>query len=257
MRTETLTCMRSSAFILNKWFQFLIFKWKNICWPLFLFLFCHWLCFSCICWVSHLDISSLCRKVHHASREVLKTALNSHFCYSGNMLKIYSFVCDMEFCWKSVKFCARRMIPDPLFCGLEGWSLTVMRPSTWDRSWCYGFEPCVWLSLKADSHVACSTHAVPLPSHAINSHIPYLSHAVPLLSHAVNSHMPCCSHAVPLPSHAVNSHIPCRSHAIPLPCCAVNSHTCPAAPLPCSDSAVSFVKVRVVAGNIRTASPVV
>jgi hypothetical protein len=34
-------------------------------------------------------------------------------------------------------------------------------------------------------------------------------------------------------------------------------HTCHAAPLPCSDSAVSFVKVRVVAGNIRTASPVV
>jgi len=32
-------------------------------------------------------------------------------------------------------------------------------------------------------------------------------------------------------------------------------HTCHAAPLPCSYSAVSFVKVRVVAGNIRTASP--
>jgi len=30
-----------------------------------------------------------------------------------------------------------------------------------------------------------------------------------------------------------------------------------AAPLPCSDSAVSFVEVRVVAGNIRTASPAV
>jgi hypothetical protein len=34
-------------------------------------------------------------------------------------------------------------------------------------------------------------------------------------------------------------------------------HTCHAAPLPFSDSAVSFVKVRVVAGNIRTASPTV
>jgi hypothetical protein len=36
-----------------------------------------------------------------------------------------------------------------------------------------------------------------------------------------------------------------------------HSMSCPcrAAPLPCSDSAVSFVKVRVVAGNIRTASP--
>jgi hypothetical protein len=34
-------------------------------------------------------------------------------------------------------------------------------------------------------------------------------------------------------------------------------HTCHAAPLPFSDSAVSFVKVRVAAGNIRTASPMV
>jgi hypothetical protein len=39
-----------------------------------------------------------------------------------------------------------------------------------------------------------------------------------------------------------NSHKPCRSHA---------------APLPFSDSAVSFVKVRLVARNIRTASPTV
>jgi hypothetical protein len=39
-----------------------------------------------------------------------------------------------------------------------------------------------------------------------------------------------------------NSHMPCRSHAVPLPF---------------SDSVVSFVKVRVVAGNIRTASPTV
>ena len=34
-------------------------------------------------------------------------------------------------------------------------------------------------------------------------------------------------------------------------------HTCHAAPLPCSDRVVYFVKVRVVAGNIRTASPTV
>jgi hypothetical protein len=34
-------------------------------------------------------------------------------------------------------------------------------------------------------------------------------------------------------------------------------HTCHAVPMPFSDSAVSFVKVRVVAGNIRTASPTV
>jgi hypothetical protein len=32
-------------------------------------------------------------------------------------------------------------------------------------------------------------------------------------------------------------------------------HTCHAVPLPFSDSDVSFVKIGVVAGNIRTASP--
>jgi hypothetical protein len=42
-----------------------------------------------------------------------------------------------------------------------------------------------------------------------------------------------------------NSHIPCHAALI---------HTCHTATLPFSDSAVSFVKVRVVAGNIRTAS---
>jgi hypothetical protein len=47
------------------------------------------------------------------------------------------------------------------------------------------------------------------------------------------------------------SHIACSAHAVPL------IHTSHAAPLPCSDSAVSFVKVRVVAGNIWTASPTV
>jgi hypothetical protein len=53
-----------------------------------------------------------------------------------------------------------------------------------------------------------------------------------------------------------DSHIACRAHAVPLPCRAL-IHTCHAIPLPCCDSAVSFVKVRVVAGNIRTASPTV
>jgi hypothetical protein len=42
-----------------------------------------------------------------------------------------------------------------------------------------------------------------------------------------------------------NSHIPCRSHAALI-------HTCHAATLPFSDSAVSFVKVRMVDGNKRT-----
>ena len=50
-----------------------------------------------------------------------------------------------------------------------------------------------------------------------------------------------------------DSHIACRAHAAPLPCRAL-IHTCHAA-LPCSDSAVSFVNVRMVAGNIRDASP--
>jgi hypothetical protein len=40
-------------------------------------------------------------------------------------------------------------------------------------------------------------------------------------------------------------------------CHAALIHTCHAASLPFSNSAVSFVKVRVVAGNIRTASPTV
>jgi hypothetical protein len=50
-----------------------------------------------------------------------------------------------------------------------------------------------------------------------------------------------------------DSHIACRAHAIPMqfPCHYVPLiHKCRAAPLPCSDSAVSFVKVHMVAGNI-------
>ena len=43
--------------------------------------------------------------------------------------------------------------------------------------------------------------------------------------------------------------MPFPRHVVPL------IHTCHAAPLPCSDSAVSFAKFRMVAGNIRTASP--
>jgi hypothetical protein len=57
-----------------------------------------------------------------------------------------------------------------------------------------------------------------------------------------------------------DSHIARPAHAAPMPfpCHAVQLiHTCHAAPLPCSDSAVSFVKVRVVAENNRTASPAV
>ena len=46
------------------------------------------------------------------------------------------------------------------------------------------------------------------------------------------------------------------THRMPWPCRAL-IHTCHAAPLPCPDSAVSFVKVRMVRENIRTASPTV
>jgi len=58
----------------------------------------------------------------------------------------------------------------------------------------------------------------------------------------------------------VDSHTACRTHAVPMPfpCHAVPLiNTCHAAPLLRSDSAMSFVKVRVVAGNIRTATPTV
>jgi hypothetical protein len=51
--------------------------------------------------------------------------------------------------------------------------------------------------------------------------------------------------------------MPCCTHAIPLPCHAALIHKCHASPLPFSDSAVFFVKVCVIAGNIRTASPTV
>jgi hypothetical protein len=51
--------------------------------------------------------------------------------------------------------------------------------------------------------------------------------------------------------------MPCRSHGVPLQCRAALIHTCHAAPLTFSDSTVFFVKVRLVAGNIRTASPTV
>jgi hypothetical protein len=67
-----------------------------------------------------------------------------------------------------------------------------------------------------------------------------------------DSHITCRVHAVPLPCRALIH----TYHAVPLPCRAL-IHTRHAVPLPCSDSAVSFVKVRMVAGNIRTASPTV
>jgi hypothetical protein len=47
------------------------------------------------------------------------------------------------------------------------------------------------------------------------------------------------------------------THAMPRPCRAALIHTCHAALLSFSDGVVSFVKVRVVAGNIRTDSPTV
>jgi hypothetical protein len=64
----------------------------------------------------------------------------------------------------------------------------------------------------------------------------------------------------PIKTIKADSHIACRAHAAPMPfpfLVVPLIHTCHAMPLPCSDSAVSFVKVRVVAGNIRTANPTV
>jgi hypothetical protein len=50
---------------------------------------------------------------------------------------------------------------------------------------------------------------------------------------------------------------PCTSHVIPLLCRAALIHICHAVPLLFSEIAMSFVKIRVVAGNIRTDSPTV
>jgi hypothetical protein len=47
-----------------------------------------------------------------------------------------------------------------------------------------------------------------------------------------------------------DSRIARRAHAVPLLCRAL-IHICYAAPLPCSDCAVSFVNVRMLAGNVR------
>ena len=85
----------------------------------------------------------------------------------------------------------------------------------------------------------------------------------PCRAPAVPLPCPCCAHGVPMPfprrAPAVPLLCPCRAHAVPMPCpyrahAAPLIHTCHAATLPCSDSVVSFMKVRVVAGNIRTAS---
>ena len=50
-----------------------------------------------------------------------------------------------------------------------------------------------------------------------------------------------------------NSHIWGCAPIVPRPCRITPIHTCRTVPRPCSDSALSFVKVRVVVGKIRTA----
>jgi hypothetical protein len=57
--------------------------------------------------------------------------------------------------------------------------------------------------------------------------------------------------------HTAPMQRPCRSQTVPVPYRAALIHTCHAAPLPFSDSTLSFVKVRGLAENIRTASPTV
>jgi hypothetical protein len=65
---------------------------------------------------------------------------------------------------------------------------------------------------------------------------------------------PCCSHDLPLPCRVALIHT-CHTASMPFPYCAhAVPMPCYAAPLPFSDSAVSFVKVRMIGGNIRTAS---
>jgi len=54
-----------------------------------------------------------------------------------------------------------------------------------------------------------------------------------------------------------NSHIPCHAPAVPWPCHATLIHTSCTVSLPCFDCAMSFMKVYMVAGKIRTASPTV
>ena len=81
----------------------------------------------------------------------------------------------------------------------------------------------------------------------------YLITSCPALSYDTNG---LCLCTVLNRSLKADSHTACHAHAVPMPRRSL-IHTCHVAPLPCSDSAVSFVKVRMVAGNIRTASPAV
>jgi hypothetical protein len=67
--------------------------------------------------------------------------------------------------------------------------------------------PCHTVPLKADKHIACCAHAVPLPCRAAKGRFTHI--------------MPCTCHAVPLKA---DPHIPCRAHAVPLPCLSINSH---------------------------------
>jgi hypothetical protein len=103
-------------------------------------------------------------------------------------------------------------------------------------------------TLKADSHIPCRSHAVPMPfpcrlegqfTHTMpfpcrspavlkaSSHIPCRSPAVL----KADSHKPCRSHAVPMP-------FPCRSHAVPTPF-SCHSHATTLS-LPCPSPAISF-----------------
>jgi len=105
-------------------------------------------------------------------------------------------------------------------------------------------------------HCAELSEVVPVTKHqvmkayggvAVKS-TPYLIHTVDRNEWSASGH----------DQFKADSHIACRAHAAPMlfPCHAVPLiHTSHPAPLPCSDNAVSFVKVRVVTGNIRTASP--
>jgi hypothetical protein len=96
----------------------------------------------------------------------------------------------------------------------------------------------------------CCAHAV--PCHAMPR--PCRSHPVPLPCHAALIQI-CHAAPMPFPCHVMpRNYIPCRAHAVPMPfpCHAMPRLHTPFRAVPFSDSAVSFVKVRVVAGKGRT-----
>ena len=132
-------------------------------------------------------------------------------------------------------------------------------------------------TLKVDSHIACHAHAVPLPylltpwsrvllekltGSAASQEIPRIFGTRRFNTIFTSAHHLSLSWANSIQSPqprptSWRSILILSSHLrLGLPCNLL-IHTCHAVLLACSNSAVSFVKVGVVAGNIWTASPTV